>query len=255
MPLGMILGEGVWERDCPNKKYHQDRKSRQFHKYNSLLLEKHLWEFYSLQGGTSHVLNQSHFQITRFSGIFTSYSMPAVKGRRCVLSPTISRIDSINAISSVPFGGQCPAGIGYNGVTTDGLIDFTPELRAEAERLLLRYSTGPVFTPPVVSDLDGAITGFRSSGGTNWPGGAYDPETQILYAPSYTSMVTIGLLPPPGPEFSDIRYVRGNVLTGVRYVPRGATPRAPTHPIGRHFGPTAAPGHARRRRIPRGCRS
>jgi quinoprotein glucose dehydrogenase len=75
----------------------------------------------------------------------------------------------------------------------------------EAERLLRRYQTGPVFTPPVVSDLDGAITSFRSSGGTNWPGGAFDPETQILYAPSYTSMVTIGLLPPPNPEFSDIR--------------------------------------------------
>ena len=109
----------------------------------------------------------------------------------------------------------------HQGVTTDGLIDFTPQLRAEAERLLQRYRTGPVFTPPVVSDLDGAVTSFRSSGGTNWPGGAFDPETKILYAPSYTSMVTIGLLPPPNPEFSDIRYVRGNVLTGVRFVPTG----------------------------------
>lgn len=109
----------------------------------------------------------------------------------------------------------------HQGVTTDGLIDFTPQLRTEADRLLRRYRTGPVFTPPVVSDLDGAVTSFRSSGGTNWPGGAFDPETQILYAPSYTSMVTVGLLPPPNPEFSDIRYVRGNVLTGVRFVPTG----------------------------------
>ena len=44
----------------------------------------------------------------------------------------------------------------HNGVTSDGLIDFTPELRAEAEQLMLRYATGPIFTPPVVSDLDGA---------------------------------------------------------------------------------------------------
>ena len=109
----------------------------------------------------------------------------------------------------------------HQGVTTEGLIDFTPELRDEAERLLRRYQTGPIFTPPVVSDLDGAVTSFRSSGGTNWPGGAFDPETQILYAPSYTSMVTIGLLPPPTPEFSDIRYVRGNVLSGIRFIPTG----------------------------------
>ncbi len=131
----------------------------------------------------------------------------------------------------------------HNGVTVDGLIDFTTELRAEAEQLMLRYRTGPVFTPPVVSDLDGAITAFRSSGGTNWPGGAYDPETQTLFAPSYTSMVTIGLLPPPNPEFSDIRYVRGNVLTGVRYVPTGGDTTGadtPERPALRPYGGTGA---------------
>ena len=131
----------------------------------------------------------------------------------------------------------------HQGVTTDALIDFTPELRAEAEQLMLRYRTGPVFTPTVVSDLDGAISAFRSSGGTNWPGGAYDPETQILYAPSYTSMVTIGLLPPPSPEFSDIRYVRGNMLTGVRYVPTGGDTTGadtPVRPPLRTYGGTGA---------------
>jgi quinoprotein glucose dehydrogenase len=131
----------------------------------------------------------------------------------------------------------------HNGVTVDGLIDFTPELRAEAEQLMLRYRTGPIFTPPVVSDLDGAVTAFRSSGGTNWPGGAFDPETQTLFAPSYTSMVTIGLLPPPSPEFSDIRYVRGNVLTGVRYVPTGGDTTGadtPERPPLRSYGGTGA---------------
>ena len=43
---------------------------------------------------------------------------------------------------------------------TDALIDFTPELRAEAEQLMLRYRTGPVFTPTVVSDLDGRSRRF-----------------------------------------------------------------------------------------------
>src|SRR5262249_27065376 len=57
-----------------------------------------------------------------------------------------------------------------------------------------------------------------SSGGTNWPGGAFDPETQTLYAPSYASLVPMALMPPPSQEFSDIRYVLGNAISGVRYI-------------------------------------
>lgn len=131
----------------------------------------------------------------------------------------------------------------HQGVTTEGLIDFTPELRAEAERLLAQYQTGPLFTPPVVSKNDGPVTAFRSSGGTNWPGGAFDPETQTLYAPSYTSLVTVGLLPPPSAEFSDIAYIRGNVLTGVRFIPTGGDTTGadtPAPPPRQAYGGTGA---------------
>jgi quinoprotein glucose dehydrogenase len=106
----------------------------------------------------------------------------------------------------------------HQGVSPDALIDFTPELRAEAMKLLSRYKMGPIFTPPPLSKAEGPIASFRSSGGTNWPGGAYDPETQVLYVPSYTSLVPVGLMPAPSKEFSDIRYVLGNAVTGVRYV-------------------------------------
>src|SRR5262249_60995727 len=34
--------------------------------------------------------------------------------------------------------------------SVDDLIDFTPELRAEAEKTVSRYKLGPIFTPPVV---------------------------------------------------------------------------------------------------------
>jgi quinoprotein glucose dehydrogenase len=111
-----------------------------------------------------------------------------------------------------------PPAYDHQGVTLDNLIDFTPELRAEAVKLLSRYKLGPIFTPPPVSKEEGPIAGFRSSGGTNWPGGSYDPETHIAYVPSYTSMVPLGLLPPPGREFSDANYVMGTVINGVRYV-------------------------------------
>jgi glucose dehydrogenase len=106
----------------------------------------------------------------------------------------------------------------HQGVTVDNLIDFTPELRAEAVKIAARYKTGPIFTPPPVSKAEGPIAGFRSSGGTNWPGGSFDPETHIAYVPSFTSFPVLGLLPPPSKEFSDLPYVSGNVLTGVRYI-------------------------------------
>ncbi len=106
----------------------------------------------------------------------------------------------------------------HQGVMPENVIDFTPELHAEALKLLSRYKLGPVFTPPPLSKADGPIASFRSSGGTNWPGGAFDPETQTLYAPSYTSLVPVGLMPSPSKEFSDIRYVLGNAVSGVRYI-------------------------------------
>jgi quinoprotein glucose dehydrogenase len=106
----------------------------------------------------------------------------------------------------------------HQGVTPEALIDFTPELRAEATKLMSRYRMGPIFTPPVVSRKEGPVASFRSSGGTNWPGGAYDPETQTLYVPSYTSLVPVALMPSPSREFSDVRFVVGNAFTGVRYV-------------------------------------
>ena len=106
----------------------------------------------------------------------------------------------------------------HQGVTLENLIDFTPELRAEALKIAARYKTGPIFTPPPVSRAEGPIAGFRSSGGTNWPGGSFDPETHIAYVPSFTAMPVLGLLPPPSKEFSDVPYVSGNALTGVRYI-------------------------------------
>jgi quinoprotein glucose dehydrogenase len=144
----------------------------------------------------------------------------------------------------------------YQGVTADNLIDFTPELRAEAVRNVSRYKLGPLFTPPVVSKTDSPIAAFRSSGGTNWPGASFDPETHIAYVPSYSSFPTIGLLPPPSREFSDIDLVQGTVTGGVRYVAgpgenagadappassRGGAPSAPAGAPARVSVPGASP--------------
>ena len=105
-----------------------------------------------------------------------------------------------------------------NGVSIDDLIDFTPELRADAVKLVSRYKLGPIFTPPVVSRLEGplaTLTLGTSTGGTNWPGGSYDPETHILYVFSQSSVTAKGLVPPPA-GFSEMAYIQGTALEGAR---------------------------------------
>ena len=116
-----------------------------------------------------------------------------------------------------PFPSKPPA-FDYQGVTQDNLIDFTPQLRAEALEITSKYKLGPLFTPPVVSKKEGPFAAFRSSGGMNWPGFSYDPETHIAYIPSFVSFPPVGLLPPPSKEFSDIDLVEGDARHGVVYV-------------------------------------
>ena len=53
-----------------------------------------------------------------------------------------------------PFPTKPPA-FDRQGVSVDDLIDFTPELRAEALKLVSRYKLGPLYTPPIVSKWDG----------------------------------------------------------------------------------------------------
>ena len=50
-----------------------------------------------------------------------------------------------------------PAAYDRQGLAVDDLIDFTPELRAEAVKAIARYKIGPIFTPPVVSKAEGPI--------------------------------------------------------------------------------------------------
>ena len=111
-----------------------------------------------------------------------------------------------------PFPAKPPA-YARNGIVVDDLIDFTPELRAEALKLVSKYKLGPIFTPPVLSRIDGPLATLApatASGGTNWPGGSYDPETHTVYVYACNSCVSrIGLVTPPSKEISDITFVSG----------------------------------------------
>jgi len=81
------------------------------------------------------------------------------------------------------------------GITVDDLIDFTPELRAEAERILSMHTAGPLYTPPslVTEDNIGTLMLPSAAGGSNWMGACVDPETGIMYVPSMTLIMNLGL--------------------------------------------------------------
>jgi quinoprotein glucose dehydrogenase len=105
-----------------------------------------------------------------------------------------------------------PPAYSRNGVSVDDLVDFTPELREKAKAIASKYHLGPVYTPPTESKIDGplgTLTVGTASGGTNWPGGSFDPETHIAYLFACNACAEpIGLVPAPK-EISDIRYIAG----------------------------------------------
>ncbi len=95
----------------------------------------------------------------------------------------------------------------------DDLIDFTPEMRAQAKDVLARYRvTDRPFNPPLVGDgkgLLGAINVGNAGGGTNWPGAGYDPETHIVYAQASNSAASGLSVRKPPQGFSDLNYFAG----------------------------------------------
>ncbi len=103
-----------------------------------------------------------------------------------------------------------PSPYDRQGVDLDDLVDFTPEIRRRAEEIASRHKMGPLFTPPTVSEADGVYGTLMlpaQTGGTNWPGGSFDPETGIIYLYTVTQMVSLGLV--NDPERSDMNFIRG----------------------------------------------
>jgi len=111
-----------------------------------------------------------------------------------------------------------PPPFDLQGATEENLIDFTPQLRAEAVEILNRYTHGPLFTPPSIRDDRsggnlGTIELPGSGGGPNWTGGAVDPDTGILYVPSATAPF-VADIEPGDASVTNLRYVKGTRLWG-----------------------------------------
>ena len=110
------------------------------------------------------------------------------------------------------------------GVAIDDLIDFTPALREEAVKVASRYKIGPIFTPPVVSTWPGPLATLmlpNATGGANWQGGAFDPETKMFYIFTNTNPTPLGLVK-PDPTKSDFDWIQGTARNPNAPVPSPA---------------------------------
>ena len=147
-----------------------------------------------------------------------------------------------------PFPTRPPA-YARQAVTENDLIDFTPELRAQAIKNLAQFKNGPMFNPPVVSKVGGpvaALTIGTLNGGTNWPGAGYDPETHTAYLPASNAAVApLGLVEPPPTFPSDIKYLSGRagqpfrISEGPGFGSAADFPREPRRPRPAPATPTA----------------
>ena len=125
-----------------------------------------------------------------------------------------------------PFPSKPPA-YDVQGISEADLIDFTPELHAEAVALTKNYRMGPLFTPASVwseTGTWGTLTAPNATGGANWPGGAYDPDSHILYIYSKTEADVASSTKNLTQDKSDFDYIntRGNPPAGVKAQSRGA---------------------------------
>ncbi|MGH1471214.1 MAG: PQQ-binding-like beta-propeller repeat protein [Cellvibrionaceae bacterium] len=107
-----------------------------------------------------------------------------------------------------------PAAYDRQGISEDDLIDFTPELFAKAKEAVKPFRMGPLYTPPSLADAPDGTKGTLSvpsaTGGTNWEGGSYDPDTGMLYVPSFTAASLLSLA--NDPKRSSVKWIFGGKL-------------------------------------------
>jgi quinoprotein glucose dehydrogenase len=97
-----------------------------------------------------------------------------------------------------------PPAFDQQGVSDNDLIDFTPALKAEAQKIVSEYKHGPLYTPPVLKGSPegpkGTILMPGTNGGADWGGASFDKETGILYVPSAHLPTIIALGKSENPE-------------------------------------------------------
>lgn len=101
-----------------------------------------------------------------------------------------------------------PAPYDLQGYHDSILVDFTPEIKKEALKIVSKYKKGPLYTPVSIYQPPqtlGTLMMPDAVGGANWQGGVFDPETGILYVSSSTVLRPMSL--ESAPAISDMDYI------------------------------------------------
>lgn len=109
-----------------------------------------------------------------------------------------------------------PAPYDRRGFTESDLVDFTPEIHARAKEIAAKYRYSELYTPPSLykDPKDGSLGTLHlpsSTGGSNWEGAAYDPDTGLIYVSSRTATSVLSLVNEP--DASSVRYIQGGDRT------------------------------------------
>ncbi|HYR87985.1 MAG TPA: pyrroloquinoline quinone-dependent dehydrogenase [Terriglobia bacterium] len=91
--------------------------------------------------------------------------------------PTATDVPGEKPYPTQPFPTKPPAYINQ-GVLLSDANNLTPEIKAMAEEQMKKFVIGPMFTPP---SLKGTLQRPSQSGGANWGGAAFDPDTGYLF--------------------------------------------------------------------------
>jgi quinoprotein glucose dehydrogenase len=150
-----------------------------------------------------------------------------------------------------PFVTKPPAYARTHMQIPDDVIDFTPELRQQGLENLKRYKwVNSPYVPLILGDVNGLLGTINlgnTSGGTNWPGAGFDPETNIFYSQASNSSLTTGSLVEPPAGFTDVKYVAGvkgrefREVEGPGFGSAADAPREPPRPAPSPGASPAAP--------------
>lgn len=124
-----------------------------------------------------------------------------------------------------PFPTKPPA-LDLQGLTPDDLISFTPQLHQQALDVVKPYTLAPLYTPAALDHEIVMMPG--TTGAANWPGGAFDPDTGILYVPVIRNAVRTMLAKPKNSRFAYDRKGEGSLLnTNMELAYEGINPNKP----------------------------
>jgi quinoprotein glucose dehydrogenase len=108
-----------------------------------------------------------------------------------------------------------PAPYDRQGFQVDDLVDFTPEILSRAKAIAADFRFSELYSPPSLykgpDGTHGTLHLPSSTGGSNWEGAAYDPDTGLLYVPSRTATSVLSLVHEP--SASSVAYIQGGGRT------------------------------------------